>query len=57
MLFHHDPMHSDERLDRLEAEARQRWLELGGSESEIELAMEHSEYDLPAHAASTASAS
>jgi phosphoribosyl 1,2-cyclic phosphodiesterase len=28
VLFHHDPMHSDEFLDRLGAEARERWAAL-----------------------------
>ncbi len=41
VLFHHDPTHTDEQLDRLGAEARQRWVAMGGSEAEIELAMEH----------------
>ena len=31
LLFHHDPLHSDEFLDRLGGEARARWAELGGA--------------------------
>src|SRR6201999_1460802 len=38
VLFHHDPMHSDEFLDGLEEEARQRWVELGGEADAVELA-------------------
>ena len=40
MLFHHDPMHSDERLDQLGEEARERWAAMGGREGAIELAVE-----------------
>jgi hypothetical protein len=50
-------MHSDEQLDRLGAEAKRRWVALGGSEAGIELAVEGSGYELPAHAASAATAS
>jgi phosphoribosyl 1,2-cyclic phosphodiesterase len=42
-LFHHDPMHSDERLDRLGAEARERWAAGGGDPDAIELAVEGAE--------------
>ncbi len=31
VLFHHDPMHSDERLDRLGREAQERWAAIGGA--------------------------
>ncbi len=57
MLFHHDPMHSDEQLDQLGAEANERWRALGGSAAGIELAIERAEYDLPVRAASAAPAS
>ena len=57
MLFHHDPMHSDERLDQLSEEARQRWLAMGGNPEAIELAAERAEYELPARTVSAISAS
>src|SRR6185295_3221604 len=48
LLFHHDPTHSDEQLDALAEEARERWLEMGGLDGEIDLAVERSEHELPA---------
>jgi hypothetical protein len=41
-------MHSDERLDRLGEEGRERWAAIGGREGAIELAAEGGEYELPA---------
>jgi phosphoribosyl 1,2-cyclic phosphodiesterase len=46
VLFHHDPLHTDDFLDGLGAQARQRWTELGGSAEEVELAVEGAEYEL-----------
>jgi phosphoribosyl 1,2-cyclic phosphodiesterase len=43
LLFHHDPMHSDDFLDRLHATATARWAELGGRAGAVELAAEHVE--------------
>jgi phosphoribosyl 1,2-cyclic phosphodiesterase len=40
MLFHHDPLHSDDFLDSFMGEACTRWEALGGHASEIELATE-----------------
>ena len=57
MLFHHDPMHSDEQLDLLAAEASERWLSLGGDPAAIELAIERAEYDLAVPAPSAVPAS
>ena len=54
VLFHHDPLHSDELLDRLGAEARERWAALGGDDGAIELGVERAEYELPARAPSAA---
>ena len=45
VLFHHDPTHSDERLDRLGAEARERWATVGGRAEALELGMEGVEYE------------
>jgi phosphoribosyl 1,2-cyclic phosphodiesterase len=47
LLFHHDPLHSDDFLDALDREARERWAALGHAPSTIEVAAERSEYDLP----------
>jgi phosphoribosyl 1,2-cyclic phosphodiesterase len=54
VLFHHDPLHSDDQLDQLAVEARERWVELGGDPATVELAAERAEYELPARAASAA---
>lgn len=40
LLFHHDPLHSDERLDELGVDARRSWRALGRDASEIEMAVE-----------------
>jgi phosphoribosyl 1,2-cyclic phosphodiesterase len=40
MLFHHDPMHHDDFLDRLAGEAAGRWSELGNRADQLELAFE-----------------
>ena len=47
LLFHHDPLHSDDFLDALDREARDRWAALGGDPKQIEIAAERAEYDLP----------
>ena len=56
VLFHHDPLHSDEFLDRFGAEAKASWAALGGDPAAIELAAERAEYELPARAPSRAAA-
>jgi phosphoribosyl 1,2-cyclic phosphodiesterase len=43
LLFHHDPLHSDEFLDSLGEEVAERWAELGGSAEPVELATERQE--------------
>lgn len=48
VLFHHDPLHTDERLDRLAEEARRGWSERGGDPGGVELGVEGTEYELPA---------
>jgi phosphoribosyl 1,2-cyclic phosphodiesterase len=51
VLFHHDPTHSDEQLDRLGAEASARWLELGGADpGAVTVGAEGQELELPADA-------
>jgi len=60
VLFHHDPLHSDDLLDLHAAESRRCWTNLGGVEGAVELAVEGAEYELPSrvpgasHAAATA---
>lgn len=46
LLFHHDPLHSDDFLDGLGNEVSTRWQELGGGPQEILLAKERLELDL-----------
>jgi phosphoribosyl 1,2-cyclic phosphodiesterase len=43
VLFHHDPLHSDDFLDALEGSALERWAELGGEPSRLEFAAERRE--------------
>ena len=46
LLFHHDPMHSDEFLDTLAQEIGPRWAALGGDPAQVELATERRELTL-----------
>ena len=46
MLFHHDPLHSDEYLDGLGVTARTAWGELGGDAAQLELGMEGTELEV-----------
>ncbi|MGI9019924.1 MAG: MBL fold metallo-hydrolase [Solirubrobacterales bacterium] len=48
MLFHHDPLHDDEFLDRLSVVATERFTEGGGSGAAISMAMEGTEIELGA---------
>jgi phosphoribosyl 1,2-cyclic phosphodiesterase len=50
LLFHHDPMHSDDFLDDLYRDARERWRTLGGEPAGLEMAAERGEIDLPTEA-------
>ena len=43
LLCHHDPLHSDDFLDGLQAAALERWAELDGEPGRIELASERQE--------------
>jgi phosphoribosyl 1,2-cyclic phosphodiesterase len=56
VLFHHDPSHSDAYLDRLGAEAGERWVELGGEDGAVTVGAEGEELDLPVRAAPGAAA-
>jgi ribonuclease BN (tRNA processing enzyme) len=46
LLFHHDPMHSDDYLDAFCGTAIQRWGELGGAADALEMAVERRELDI-----------
>jgi phosphoribosyl 1,2-cyclic phosphodiesterase len=48
LLFHHDPLHTDDFLDTFFGSAIGRWEALGGSADQIELAAERRELDVPA---------
>jgi phosphoribosyl 1,2-cyclic phosphodiesterase len=48
LLFHHDPLHSDEFLDDLHADARVRWQELGGEPDDVQMGREGAEVEVPA---------
>jgi phosphoribosyl 1,2-cyclic phosphodiesterase len=43
LLFHHDPLHSDDFLDGLSGEVFSRWQDLGGRPEQVELATERRE--------------
>ena len=43
VLFHHDPLHSDDFLDAFAGRAVARWQELGGRPDQVELATERRE--------------
>jgi phosphoribosyl 1,2-cyclic phosphodiesterase len=46
LLFHHDPLHDDEQLDRLHADALVRWAAAGRSPHEVVMAAELQELEL-----------
>jgi phosphoribosyl 1,2-cyclic phosphodiesterase len=46
LLFHHDPLHSDDNLDAFFGSAIGHWTELGGDPSRIEMAVERRELEL-----------
>jgi phosphoribosyl 1,2-cyclic phosphodiesterase len=50
LLFHHDPLHSDDFLDELAGDVKTRWLDLGGAPDQVELAVERREIELRAGA-------
>jgi phosphoribosyl 1,2-cyclic phosphodiesterase len=51
ILFHHDPLHSDDFLDGLCGGIHTRWEELGGDPAQVELATERRELEISARAA------
>lgn len=56
MLFHHDPLHSDEFLDAFFSTARERWQQLGGDPGTIEMAAERLEVEITSAAGKPAPA-
>jgi phosphoribosyl 1,2-cyclic phosphodiesterase len=48
MLFHHDPLHSDDFLDAFHGNAIERWEEMGGDPELLEMASERREVDVGA---------
>jgi phosphoribosyl 1,2-cyclic phosphodiesterase len=50
LLFHHDPLHSDDFLDAFAGRAAARWEELGGRPEKVELATERRVIELGAAA-------
>ncbi len=50
LLFHHEPLHTDDDLDLLHDRARESWA-AGGGDGELAMAVEGSEIDLTAGAA------
>jgi hypothetical protein len=56
LLFHHDPLHSDDFLDGFSAQIAERWQELGGTADQVELAKERSEVSVEASGAAARTA-
>ena len=48
LLFHHDPLHTDEFLDALRDDVDQRWEEQGGNRADVEFARERTEIEVGA---------
>jgi hypothetical protein len=46
LLFHHDPMHTDDFLDALQGSAIEGWDGLGGDPASLEMAVERREIEL-----------
>ena len=46
VVFHHDPLHSDDFLDVLHGGASERWAELGGDPAQLEFAAERRELSI-----------
>ncbi len=46
LLFHHDPLHTDEQLDHMHVRAAARWEEMGGDPAALLMACERSEVAL-----------
>ena len=53
LLFHHDPLHTDDFLDGFGGTACTQWADLGGRDEQLELATERREINLLAGAVAT----
>jgi phosphoribosyl 1,2-cyclic phosphodiesterase len=53
LLFHHDPLHSDDMLDAFYGTALDRWTALGGRPDQLEMAVELRELVIAGRAAAT----
>ena len=53
LLFHHDPLHTDDDLDRLRDRALERWHDQGAA-GDLAMAVEGSEIDVTAELAARA---
>jgi phosphoribosyl 1,2-cyclic phosphodiesterase len=51
LLFHHDPLHSDDFLDGLAGDVLSQWVDLGGRPEQVELATERRELEVAARRA------
>lgn len=54
VLFHHDPLHSDDALDRLHSVVCDRWTGMGADPASVELAVERREIEVEAMVSSSA---
>jgi phosphoribosyl 1,2-cyclic phosphodiesterase len=55
LLFHHDPLHSDDFLDGFSGDIAERWAGLGGHADQVELATERREIEIAPVPAATSS--
>jgi phosphoribosyl 1,2-cyclic phosphodiesterase len=55
LLFHHDPLHSDDFLDSFAGDVAESWAGLGGSPEHVELATERREIEIASAAAAASS--
>jgi phosphoribosyl 1,2-cyclic phosphodiesterase len=46
IVFHHDPLHSDDFLDAFQGRAVERWTDLGGQPTQVEFAAERRELEV-----------
>ena len=47
LLFHHDPLHSDDQLDRMLIHAADMWEQMGGNPAALSMACERQEVAMP----------
>jgi phosphoribosyl 1,2-cyclic phosphodiesterase len=57
LLFHHDPLHTDDFLDAFSGEVASRWVDRGGRVAQVELAAERRVLDTSSQATQAAPAS